>query len=91
GVEPFVNSMQKLLSRIGETGSSNIRVYNDDSTQLLDWLPDGSLDIIDLLYPDPWSKVSPARGGSGARRRRNRFPAAIFRLEPGRGMSAARG
>ena len=56
GVEPFVNSMQKLLARIGETGARNIRVYNDDATQLLDWLPDASLDQIDLLYPDPWPK-----------------------------------
>ncbi|MBB6486497.1 tRNA (guanosine(46)-N(7))-methyltransferase TrmB [Rhizobium lusitanum] len=56
GVEPFVNSMQKLLARVGETGARNIRVYNDDATQLLDWLPDDCLDQIDLLYPDPWPK-----------------------------------
>lgn len=56
GVEPFVNSMQKLLARVDETGARNIRVYNDDATQLLDWLPDASLDQIDLLYPDPWPK-----------------------------------
>jgi len=36
---------------------SNIRVYNDDATQLLDWLPDACLDQIDLLYPDPWPKT----------------------------------
>ncbi|MGO8639216.1 tRNA (guanosine(46)-N7)-methyltransferase TrmB, partial [Rhizobium ruizarguesonis] len=59
GVEPFVNSMQKLLSRIGETGASNIRVYNDDATQLLDWLPDGSLDQIALLSPAPWPRRNP--------------------------------
>ncbi|MFT4184240.1 MAG: tRNA (guanosine(46)-N7)-methyltransferase TrmB [Rhizobium sp.] len=56
GVEPFVNSMQKLLARVDETGARNIRVYNDDATQLLDWLPDACLDQIDLLYPDPWPK-----------------------------------
>jgi tRNA (guanine-N7-)-methyltransferase len=56
GVEPFINSMQKLLARVGETGARNIRVYNDDATQLLDWLPDTCLDQIDLLYPDPWPK-----------------------------------
>ncbi|MGV1759238.1 tRNA (guanosine(46)-N7)-methyltransferase TrmB [Rhizobium sp. A22-96] len=56
GVEPFVNSMQKLLARVDETGARNVRVYNDDATQLLDWLPDGCLDQIDLLYPDPWPK-----------------------------------
>ena len=56
GVEPFVNSMQKLLARVDETGARNVRVYNDDATQLLDWLPDHCLDQIDLLYPDPWPK-----------------------------------
>jgi tRNA (guanine-N7-)-methyltransferase len=56
GVEPFVNSMQKLLAHVEEAGARNIRVYNDDATQLLDWLPDACLDQIDLLYPDPWPK-----------------------------------
>jgi tRNA (guanine-N7-)-methyltransferase len=56
GVEPFVNSMQKLLAHVEEAGARNIRVYDDDATQLLDWLPDGCLDQLDLLYPDPWPK-----------------------------------
>ncbi len=56
GVEPFVNSMAKLLARVEELHLRNIRVYNDDATQLLDWLPDASIDRIDLLYPDPWPK-----------------------------------
>ncbi len=56
GVEPFINSMAKLLSSVEQTGAQNIRVYNDDAAELLDWLPAGSLDQIDLLYPDPWPK-----------------------------------
>ncbi len=56
GVEPFVNSMAKLLSRVEDLGLSNIRVYDDDATEVLDWLPAGSVDHIDLLYPDPWPK-----------------------------------
>jgi tRNA (guanine-N7-)-methyltransferase len=56
GVEPFVNSMAKLLSRVEELGLKNIRVYDDDATQVLDWMPEASLDRIDLLYPDPWPK-----------------------------------
>ncbi len=53
GVEPFVNSMAKLLASVREGELMNIRLYDDDATQLLDWLPDGSIDHIDLLYPDP--------------------------------------
>lgn len=56
GVEPFVNSMAKLLAVVEAEGLNNIRVHDDDATQLLDWLPEGSIDQIDLLYPDPWPK-----------------------------------
>lgn len=56
GVEPFVNSMAKLLAVVEAEGLTNIRVHDDDATQLLDWLPDGSINQIDLLYPDPWPK-----------------------------------
>lgn len=56
GVEPFVNSMAKLLVEVDEAPLGNLRLYDDDATVLLDWLPEGSLDRIDLLYPDPWPK-----------------------------------
>ena len=56
GVEPFVNSMAKFLTGVEEKGITNVRLHDDDATELLDWLPDGSLDQIDLLYPDPWPK-----------------------------------
>jgi tRNA (guanine-N7-)-methyltransferase len=56
GVEPFVNSMAKLLKSVQEKELMNIRLYDDDATQVLDWLPDGCIDHIDLLYPDPWTK-----------------------------------
>jgi tRNA (guanine-N7-)-methyltransferase len=57
GVEPFVNSMAKMLASLEADGLSNIRVYDDDATQVLDWLPDSVVDRIDLLYPDPWPKM----------------------------------
>ena len=56
GVEPFVNSMAKFVSAAADAGVANVRLYNDDATRLLDWLPAASLDGIDLLYPDPWPK-----------------------------------
>ncbi len=56
GVEPFVNSMAKFLIAMEKTGIGNVRVYNDDATRILDWLPDASVNRIDLLYPDPWPK-----------------------------------
>ncbi|WP_421867522.1 tRNA (guanine(46)-N(7))-methyltransferase TrmB [Pararhizobium sp.] len=56
GVEPFVNSMAKLVGYIEERGVENIRLHDDDATQVLDWLPENAIDQIDLLYPDPWPK-----------------------------------
>jgi len=56
GVEPFVNGMSKLLSALAVEPLDNVRVYHDDATQLLDWLPAASLSGVDLLYPDPWPK-----------------------------------
>ncbi len=56
GVEPFVNGMASLLRMLEREPRANIRLYDDDATVLLDWLPAGSLDRIDLFYPDPWPK-----------------------------------
>ena len=56
GVEPFVNGMAKALAAIEEKGLENIRLYNDDAIDLLDWLPEASIDRAYLLYPDPWPK-----------------------------------
>ncbi|MCP3053940.1 tRNA (guanine(46)-N(7))-methyltransferase TrmB [Aurantimonas marianensis] len=56
GVEPFVNGMAKLLGRLPEEPRPNLRLYDDDATRLLDWLPEASLAGIDLFYPDPWPK-----------------------------------
>ncbi len=55
GAEPFINGMAKFVSALPEE-AGNIRLYNDDATRLLDWLPEKSIDEIYLLYPDPWPK-----------------------------------
>jgi len=57
GVEPFVNSMAKALRAIDEHKIRNVRLYDEDAVEILDWLPQGSIDRIDLLYPDPWPKM----------------------------------
>lgn len=56
GVEPFVNGMAKLAASVEEAPRANLRLYDDDATRVLDWLPEGALSGIDLLYPDPWPK-----------------------------------
>src|SRR5262245_11187146 len=54
GVEPFVNGMARLMLALRATPLANVRVYGDDATRVLDWLPSGTIDTVDLFYPDPW-------------------------------------
>jgi len=56
GCEPFVNGMAKALAAIETLKLANIRLRHADAMDLLEWLPDGSVARIDLLYPDPWPK-----------------------------------
>lgn len=58
GVEPFINGLAKLLTALAKRKpyQNHLRLYDDDATHLLDWLPEKSLDGIDLFYPDPWPK-----------------------------------
>jgi len=56
GVEPFVNGMAKALAAIEQHGLQNVRLHFDDATNLIAWLPQGSLARIDLIHPDPWPK-----------------------------------
>ena len=56
GVEPFVNGMAKMTMVLAAGPRANLRLHDDDATQVLDWLPDASLSGIDLFYPDPWPK-----------------------------------
>lgn len=56
GCEPFVNGVAKALMQIEDENLQNIRLHNDDARFVLDWLPENSLDMIYILFPDPWPK-----------------------------------
>jgi tRNA (guanine-N7-)-methyltransferase len=56
GCEPFINGLAKLVAGIGRANLHNIRLHDDDALQVLNLLPDASLERIYLLYPDPWPK-----------------------------------
>ncbi len=56
GCDPYLNGMAKLLAAIRADGVKNIRLHHGDALELLDWLPEKSLQRIDILYPDPWPK-----------------------------------
>jgi tRNA (guanine-N7-)-methyltransferase len=56
GIEPFINGMAKGLAAIADGELSNIRLYDRDAAEVIPILPSSSLDMIYLLYPDPWPK-----------------------------------
>ena len=56
GAEPFLNGVAKTLNGIDTDGLKNIRIHHGDVSEVLQSLPDNSLERIYILYPDPWPK-----------------------------------
>ncbi|MBL0848832.1 MAG: tRNA (guanosine(46)-N7)-methyltransferase TrmB [Candidatus Liberibacter ctenarytainae] len=56
GIEPFINSMAQCIRGLEELKLFNVRLYHNNAIYLLDWLPNNCIDVIYLLYPDPWTK-----------------------------------
>ncbi len=55
--EIFVNGVASLVRHIAERNLANIRIHPEDARSLLAALPDGCLDRVFLLHPDPWPKA----------------------------------
>lgn len=56
GAEPFINGVAKLLIQIKEKELRNAFVLEGDARPALEAIPDGSLQTLYLLQPDPWPK-----------------------------------
>lgn len=54
--ETYINGVLSLLDKIEENKINNINIYNLDARYLLEKMPDNSIDIIYILFPDPWPK-----------------------------------
>ena len=75
GAEPFLNGVASALRHVDEAGLKNVRIHDGDARDLMSRLPDGSLDRLFVLFPDPWQKarhhkrrlVSPAFAEEAAR------------------------
>lgn len=57
GVEPFLNGVAKAITAIEAAQLANVRVRQGDVRELLPHIPDGGLDRVDMLFPDPWPKA----------------------------------
>lgn len=57
GIEVHRPGVGRLLSNADKEGLDNIRVFCEDAIEVLaQSIPDGSLDCIQLFFPDPWHK-----------------------------------
>ncbi len=56
GCEPFLNGVATLVEAIDADALENIRVFADDARDMLDALPDASIERCFILFPDPWPK-----------------------------------
>ena len=66
--EVFENGLCSLLTRLAPEGGEDsaplpdmLRLWDDDARTLLAALPDGCLDRMFLLFPDPWPKARHAK------------------------------
>lgn len=55
--EPFLNGVSAFLKNLPEAYADRVRIWPGDARTVLDSLPDSALDLIYLLYPDPWPKT----------------------------------
>lgn len=57
GAEPFLNGVASAVRHVDEQGLGNVRIHDGDVRELLERLPDASLDRVFILFPDPWPKA----------------------------------
>ena len=61
GCEPFLNGVVGALLHIRDEQLGNVRLHMGDALDVLERLPDASLERLYLLHPDPWPKVRHAK------------------------------
>lgn len=57
GCEPFINGVAALLADVERLDLKNIRVFDDDVRLLLGRLPENTVSVVYILFPDPWPKA----------------------------------
>ncbi|HTI66620.1 MAG TPA: tRNA (guanosine(46)-N7)-methyltransferase TrmB [Caulobacteraceae bacterium] len=57
GAEPFLNGAASALRHIDAMGLANVRLHVGDARDLVAALPDGAVDRVFVLFPDPWPKA----------------------------------
>ena len=80
GCEPFLNGVVGALNHIRDGALDNVRLHMGDALEVIERLPDASLERVYLLHPDPWRKARHAK-----RRMVNHGPLDLIaaKLKPG--------
>jgi tRNA (guanine-N7-)-methyltransferase len=80
GCEPFLNGVVGALGHIRDQRLANVRLHMGDALDVVERLPDASLERVYLLHPDPWRKARHAK-----RRMINHAPLDLIaaKLKPG--------
>ena len=80
GCEPFLNGVVGALGHVRERALENVRLHMGDALEVVERLPDASLEVAYLLHPDPWPKARHAK-----RRMVNHGPLDLLaaKLKPG--------
>lgn len=80
GCEPFLNGVVGALAHIRDGALDNVRLQMGDALEVIERLPDASLERVYLLHPDPWRKARHAK-----RRMVNNGPLDLIhaKLKPG--------
>ena len=61
GAEPFLNGVAAALAHVRDAHLANVRLWRGDALDVVQRLPDRSLDFLYLLHPDPWPKARHAK------------------------------
>jgi tRNA (guanine-N7-)-methyltransferase len=56
GCEVYRNGIAACLGRVGRDRLANVRIWPADARDLIERIPDASVDRAFLLFPDPWPK-----------------------------------
>ncbi|MET4806826.1 tRNA (guanosine(46)-N7)-methyltransferase TrmB [Limibacillus sp. MBR-115] len=57
GAEFFINGVGNLLKLVEDANLKNVRIHKGDARDLLDRLPEQTIDRAFILFPDPWPKA----------------------------------
>jgi len=56
GCEPYINGSVKIIQYIKDNLIDNVYINNQDARELIESLPNNSVEKFFILFPDPWPK-----------------------------------